>query len=167
MQVLLFGSTLVVRQTGSRDYPSAKKNFAPRLGIAWVPHGGPFFLGSLLGKDRLLFARASGLYMTISNNHMIRPFRSERSVRASLVDHESARNPDPRHIASTYGFEYHSRIGVGSSASRRFPANTADIPGNIYWGVDNSLKTPYSYQIDFSVGVTGNYRRVCSSRLPM
>lgn len=131
-------------------YPWQKKNFAPRLAIAWAPHGGSGFLKDLVGADKTSIRAGAGIVYDNFGEGLISTFDSN----GAFGLHTLITNPPaalslataPR-LTSIYAIP---DAVLTPAPPGGFPQTPPDIPGNIFWGVDNSLKTPYAYQLDFS-----------------
>jgi hypothetical protein len=133
-------------------YPWQKKNFAPRLGIAWVPSGGPGFLKRLLGADKTSIRAGFGMVYDNIGEALINTFDQSggafglsstiTSPSASLTLATAPRLTSLNSVPSDV---------LEPAPPGGFPQTPPSNQGSIVWGVDNGLKTPYAYQLDFSI----------------
>jgi hypothetical protein len=156
------------RANGRPDWWNTSNDFAPRFSVAWSPEPSQDWLKRLVGGgDKTVIRAGFGKYYDHYGQAMVETFdRSggEFGLATTLVNpaqFESA--------ASAPRWQPISGEGLASAVNNIpttdnngvtifTPAPTANFPltftlGNlcICWGLDSSLKTPYSYQLDFSV----------------
>lgn len=143
-------------------YGVQTKNFAPRLGIAWAPHVASGWMNKLFGDDKTSIRAGAGMYYqnfgpelattysqggeygvtTVSSN----PSASLPLIKAPRVGSSAAdMNTIPLSLLSTC-----------CSKNLTPPSNISfpQVPPQsfaITHGIDQSLKTPYSYALDLSV----------------
>lgn len=137
-------------------------DFAPRVAVAWAPDSGPGLLGALFGNKGQTSIRAGfgivydrvgesladtfdqngsfGLSTQLSNPSDIQTSQTAPRITDlnTIPTTDYAGNPifiQPP--AGTFPKTFPSSLNTGGSA--------------ITWGVDNTLKTPYSYAIDLAV----------------
>jgi hypothetical protein len=133
-------------------YPWQKHNFAPRLGLAWAPHGGPSFLNRIVGSDKSSIRAGFGVVYDNMGEALIHTF--DQSGGAYGLS-STITNPSATLTLATAP-RLNSLTGVPDAVIAPappggFPQTPPPTPGNIVWGVDNGLKTPYAYQLDFSI----------------
>jgi hypothetical protein len=139
-------------------YSAQTKNFAPRLGIAWTPHSESGWLNKLFGDDKTSIRAGAGMYYqnfgpelaqfysasgeygvssNVSNPSATLPLASAPRLGSNLSD----MNNIPLSLLNSLGLTPPSTI--------TFP----QVPGGfgIDRGIDQSIKTPYSYAVDFSI----------------
>ena len=122
-------------------YPWQKKNFAPRFSIAYTP--GTNGKTSIRAGFGMVYDHfGEGLINTFDQNGAF-GLHSLITNPAGALDLTTS----PR-LTSLFSIP---DAVLAPAPPGGFPQTPPDIPGNIYWGVDNSLKTPYAYQIDFSI----------------
>jgi protocatechuate 3,4-dioxygenase beta subunit len=142
-------------------YHYQKKNVAPRLSIAWSPRPHQGWLERLLGNDRTVFRAGFGMYYdhfgpglavtfdrvgsfglstTLTNPAGVQTVSSAPRITSMNVIPTTDNNGNPIFIPAP-----------PASFPQTFP-NTLDTGGfAITWGLDDTLKTPYSYAVDFSI----------------
>lgn len=133
-------------------YPWQKKNFAPRLGIAWVPNGGPWGLGHLLGKDKTSIRAGAGIVYDNIGQGLINTFdQSGGAFGLSSTITSPAATLTLATAPRLTSLNVIPPQVLEPAPPGGFPQTPPPSPGNIVWGVDNRLKTPYAYQLDFSI----------------
>lgn len=143
-------------------YSAQTRNFAPRFGLAWTPHAESGFLNKLFGNDATSIRVGAGMYYQnfgpelalsysaageyglstqVSNPSATLPVAQAPRVGSSLSD----MNVIPLNLLTTYG--------LTPPSSFNFPGGGTPTGGGfqIAHSIDQSLKTPYSYALDFSV----------------
>jgi hypothetical protein len=147
---------------GAGFYNFAKTDFAPRVAIAYTPRFQNSLLKGIFGTgDKTVIRGGFGEVFDRAGMQLINTF--DQNAPAGL----SATVQNPCCIGGTDGAENVPRITninvipqLDQSGNQFFPATppgqfpqTPPALGNaITWGVDQSLKTPHAYTIDFSVG---------------
>jgi hypothetical protein len=122
-------------------YPYQKKNFAPRVSIAWTP--GTNGKTSLRAGFGIVYDNfGEGLISTFDQN-------------GAFGLHTLITSPPGAYDLGTApritSLNVVPDAVLAPAPPGGFPQTPPDIPGNIFWGVDNSLRTPYAYQMDFSI----------------
>lgn len=143
-------------------YSKQTRNFAPRFGVAWSPHAESGFLNKLFGNDATSIRAGAGMYYQnfgpelalsysgageyglstqVSNPSATLPVANAPRVGSTLSD----MNVIPLNLLATYNLQ--------PPSSFNFPGGGTPPGGGfqIAHGIDQSLKTPYSYALDFSV----------------
>ena len=127
------------------------KNFAPRLGIAYVPSPKSAFLKSIFGEGKTSIRAGFGVVYDHIGAGLLSTFDQSGSYGLSTL----ITSP-----AATYGLDDAPRLTslnavpgavLAPAPQGGFPQTPPPIPGNIFWGLDNGIKTPYSYQLAFSI----------------
>ena len=145
-----------------------KKDFGPRVAFAWAPKPHSGLASSLFGEggqttirggfgivyDRLgpaLLATfdangSFGLSTTLTNTGGVET--PGTAPRATAIT--GLANIPTQDLAGTQMFA----PAPSNSFPQTFPSGLTGATGSyaVYWGMDNKLKTPYSYTIDFSIG---------------
>src|SRR6185437_4616433 len=163
---------LAGRSNGKPDlWPSQKKNFAPRISLAWSPEPSWDWLKRLVGDgDKTVLRAGFGMYYDHFGQGMLTTFDQNGSFGLSSLLTNSAQvesaSTSPRltslNTIPTQDLRPANQCDPsGSPCGPRTiftPAPPATFPqtfppGNfcICWGLDSSIKSPYSYAIDFSV----------------
>ncbi len=139
-------------QPGGRDlYPFAKKNLSPRLGLAYSPQGDSGLSKFLFGGAGKTAIRAGfGMYYDVMGSGLITNYDA-----SALGLSTSLSNPSSSLTASTAP----RFAGLNSIPAGLLPAAPAGgfpvtQPNNfaITNSLDDQLKTPYSMNLNFSVG---------------
>lgn len=132
-------------------YAAQTKNFAPRIGLAWNPNFSNGLLKSIFGDNKTVIRVGAGMYYDNFGPELATQYDAGGSFGlATSLSNPSAQlslNNAPR-IASMND--------IPTSIMPPAPATTfpVEFPTDAFAiarGIDQSLKTPYSYSIDFSV----------------
>lgn len=156
------------RSNGRPDWWDTSNEFAPRFSLAWSPEPSQDWLKKFVGSgDKTVIRAGFGKYYDHFGSAMITTFdRSggEFGLSTTLVNPAQVET-----VASTPRWQPISGQGLASAVNNIptvdnkgntifLPPPSANFPvtfpaGNfcICWGMDSSLKTPYSYQLDFSI----------------
>ena len=132
-----------------------KKGFAPRLAIAWSPEpkttvrAGFGMVYDHLGQTLLSTfdnQGSFGMATSLSNGGGVQNLiTAPRLTDLHTIPHFD--NGDPTTNPQTPPSQIFAD-SPGGSFPTEFPADAFQV----YWGMDDKLKTPYSYMLDFSVG---------------
>lgn len=148
---------------GPGFYNTDMANFSPRISLAYSPHANGGFLQRLLGApDQTVIRAGFSMVYDRAGMQLINTFDANAPAGYST----SLTNPccvdgadqvprvtnihDVQDLVNQSGTPYFQQAPSGS-----FPQTPlSGYPGGqaITWGVDQSLKTPYAYAVDFSVG---------------
>ncbi len=127
------------------------KNIAPRISMAWSPGYKDGLLGSLFGGPGKTSVRwGAGIYYDHFGQGVINTYDRQGSF--GFI---SSISYPPGHFSLDNGPRYTGLHDL--PAAGLFPAPPSGFPQTppdafaIYWGLDDKLKTPYSYGFDFSV----------------
>ncbi len=144
-------------------YSSQTKNFAPRLGIAFTPHADSGFLSKLFGEDKTSIRAGAGMYYQNFGPELAQTYSGSGEYGLSTeVSNPSASltlNASPR-IGPSLGDMNLIPLGLLATCCQQnltppsnfsFPATPPAGSFLIGQGIDQSLKTPYSYAVDFSI----------------
>jgi hypothetical protein len=155
------------RSNNRPDWWATGHNFAPRLSIAWSPEPSDGFLKTLLGTDKTSIRAGFGKYYDHFGQSMIITFDKsggEFGLATNLSNpaqvETAASSPRWQPISGQPLTSAINNIpktdNNGVTIFTPGPAANFPLtfpPGNfcICWGLDSSLKTPYSYSLDFSI----------------
>jgi hypothetical protein len=149
-------------------YKWDKKNFAPRLGIAWSPSAKEGLFKSLFGNPGQTTIRAgAGIVYDRVGPALLATFDSSGSfgLSTTLTNTGGVETPEiaPR-LTGLTGFNNIPTTDLAGGQllapappgtfPQTFPSGLNGDTGSyaVYAGMDNKLKTPYSYTFDLSVG---------------
>ncbi len=126
-------------------------NFAPRLGIAYVPRPKAGFLKHIVGEGKTSIRAGFGVVYDHIGSGLLNTFDSQGAYGlSSLITSppgELGLDTAPR-ITSVNVVP--SDV-LAPAPPGGYPQTPPPTPGNIFWGLDNSIRTPYSYQLAFSI----------------
>lgn len=133
-------------------------NFGPRVALAWSPGYDSGLLGTLFGgKGKSSIRAGFGIVYDRVGESLVDTFDHNGSFGlSSILSNQSnveqsnfaARLTDMNVVpASDYAGNPILLPDTAGGFPKTYPAGT----GAITWGIDNKLKTPYSYTIDFAV----------------
>ena len=159
---------LAGRSNGRPDWWATGNNFAPRLSVAWSPEPSSDWLKRLVGDgDKTVIRAGFDKYYDHYGEAMIQTFDTsggEFGLSTLLINpanvESAATSPRWQPIAGQPLASAVNNIPTvdNTGAPIFLPAPqvgfpTTFPPGNfcICWGIDSSLKTPYSYAMDFSI----------------
>ena len=140
-------------------YGAQTKNFAPRLGIAWSPHKESGWLAKILGEDKTSIRAGAGMYYQNFGPELAQFYSAAGEYGVST----GATNP-----SATLPLANAPRVGASMSDMNNIPLSLLSNlgltpPSDITFpqvppasfaitrGIDQSLKTPYSYALDLSI----------------
>lgn len=139
-------------------YSAQTKNFAPRLGIAWTPRSDSGWTGKLFGDGKTSVRAGAGMYYQNFGPELAQFYSASGEYGlSSLVTNQSHQlllDNAPRVGSSLSDMNNIPMSLLGSAApppSFTFPATPVGGSLSIARGIDQSLKTPYSYAVDFSI----------------
>ena len=145
-----------------------KKNFGPRVAFAWSPKAQSGLLRSLFGDGNKTTVRGGfGVVFDRLGPQLLATFDANGSfgLSTALTNTGGVETPEtaPR-VTGLSGFTNIPTTDLtgstifapppSSTFPQTFPSGLNGDVGSyaVYWGMDNKIKTPYSYTIDFSVG---------------
>ncbi|HEX3103320.1 MAG TPA: carboxypeptidase-like regulatory domain-containing protein [Terriglobales bacterium] len=139
-------------------YSAQTKNFAPRLGIAWSPHSGSGWLNKIFGDDATSIRAGAGMYYQNFGPELAQFYSAAGEFGLSTnVSNKSASlalNSAPRignSLSDMNNIPLSLLGNLTPPQSITFPTTPPAGSFNIARGIDQSLKTPYSYALDFSI----------------
>lgn len=156
------------RSNGRPDWWNTSNDFAPRFSLAWSPEPSADWLRKFVGdRDKTVIRAGFGKYYDHFGQSMITTFDKsggEFGLSTLLVNpaqvETAASSPRWQPIAGQPLTSAINNIPTtdNNGTTIFIPAPSANFPvtfpqGNfcICWGLDSSLKTPYSYALDFSI----------------
>ncbi len=141
-------------------YSSQTKNFAPRLGIAWSPSFDSGLLNKVFGNNKTSIRAGAGMYYQNFGPELAQSYSAsgEYGV-SSQVSNPSASlalSAAPRIGASlsdmnNIPLSLLTTLNLAPPSTITFPQIPQGGGFAIAHGIDQSLKTPYSYALDFSI----------------
>ena len=147
---------------GPGFYSFDKTNFAPRVSIAYSPRASSGLLRALFGSGEKTVIRAGfGKVFDRAGMQLINTFDENAPAGLSAtvqnpccipgVD-DAANVPRITNINSIPTTNQNGVVFLEPAPSGAFPQTPATAGQAITWGIDQSLKTPYAYSVDFSIG---------------
>jgi hypothetical protein len=151
---------------GPGFYDWDKKNFGPRVAFAWSPRASSNLFHSLFGDgDQTTIRGGFGIVYDRLGPALLATFDANGSfgLSTTLTNTGGVQTPETAPRASGLsGFDNipkNDQTGApvfapppSATFPQTFPTGNEVGAYAVYWGMDNKLKTPYSYTIDFSVG---------------
>lgn len=141
-------------------YSSQTKNFAPRLGLAWSPHSSSGWVNKLFGEDKTSIRAGAGMYYQNFGPELAQYYSASgeyglstqvSNPAASLPLSSAPRVGNSLSDMNNIPLSLLSGMGLIPPSSFSFPATPSAGSLMIARGIDQSLKTPYSYAVDFSI----------------
>jgi hypothetical protein len=145
-----------------------KKDFGPRFAIAWSPSAKDGLFKSLFGGPGQTTIRAgAGIVYDRLGPQLLATFDANGSFGLSTALTNTGSVETPATAPRITGLTGLSNIPTtdltgmqlfasnpGGSFPQTFPSGLNGQTGSyaVYWGMDNKIKTPYSYTLDLSVG---------------
>ena len=144
-------------------YDWDKKDFGPRIAVAYSPNPSSGFLRSLFGGPGKTSIRAgAGIVYDRLGPALLATFDSSGSFGLSTLLNNTGGIQDPSSAPRITGLttvpttDNNGNLLFAppptSSFPQTFPSGTAVGSYAVYWGMDNKIRTPYSYTLDLSVG---------------
>jgi hypothetical protein len=141
------------RVNGKADFWNWEKNdVAPRVSIAWAPDFGDGWLGRLFGQKGQTSIR--GGYSLVYDHFGAATVNSYDSSGSYGLSSQVTNIPGSVSVSSAPRFTGLTDIPAGllpPAPPGGFPATPPDDAFAISWGLDRSMRTPYSHAIDFSI----------------
>ncbi|HTU36211.1 MAG TPA: carboxypeptidase-like regulatory domain-containing protein [Candidatus Acidoferrum sp.] len=139
-------------------YSAQTKNFAPRLGIAWSPGSKWGLLDKLFGQDKTVVRAGFGMYYDNFGPELAQSYSASGEFGLAT---------DISNPSSTLTLSQAPRVGGSLSDMNNIPLSLlgSAVPPSVFdfpvtpqpgsvmiaHGIDQSLKTPYSYAADLSI----------------
>jgi hypothetical protein len=127
-------------------YHFDKKDFAPRLAIAWSPEPKT----TVRAGFGMVYDHLGQTLLTTFDNQGSFGMATNLSNVGGVQTVESAPRVTDLHTIPHTDYDGNNifQPSPGGTFPTQFPADAFQV----YWGMDDKLKTPYSYMLDFSVG---------------
>lgn len=141
-------------------YSAQTRNFAPRFGLAFTPHAHSGFFNKLFGTDKTSIRMGAGMYYQNFGPELAQSYSASGeyglSTQVSNPALDLTLTTAPRIGNSLSGMNVIplgvlSNLGLTPPATITFPQTPPTGSLAITNGIDQSLKTPYSYAVDLSV----------------
>ncbi len=146
-----------------------KKDFGPHVAFAWSPHASSGFLKSLFGEggDKTVVRGGFGIVYDRIGPALLANFDANGSFGLSTLLSNTGGQENPATAPRATGLTGTANIPTvdlagnqlfasnpGGTFPQTFPSGLNGDTGSyqVYTGMDNKIKTPYSYTIDLSVG---------------
>jgi hypothetical protein len=144
--------SFIPKSQGGRDlYPYHKKNFAPRLSLAYSPQGtdglSKFFFG---GPGKSSIRAGFGMYYDLFGSGLMRSYDATAFGLSNALTNPSA----VLTVATTPRFTAINEVPksiLPAAPAATFPAPYPDLFA-ITNGLDDTLKPPYNMNMNFSIG---------------
>jgi hypothetical protein len=148
-------------------YDWDKKDFGPHVAFAWAPKYSDGLLHSLFGEGKTVVRGGFGMVYDRLGPQLLATFERSGSLGLSTTLTNTGGVQTPGTAPRATGLGGLSNIPTvdlagtqmfapppSNSFPQTFPSGLTGATGSyaVYWGMDNKLKTPYSYTLDFSVG---------------
>jgi hypothetical protein len=144
-------------------YDWDKKDFGPRLAVAWSPSANSGLLKSIFGGPGKTSIRAgAGMVYDRLGPALLATFDANGSFGLSTALTNTGGVQDPSTAPRITGLNtVPTTDNTGSTLfapaptstfPQTFPSGTAVGSYAVYWGMDNKIRTPYSYTLDLSIG---------------
>jgi len=143
------------------------KDFGPHVAFAWAPKYSDGLLHSLFGEGKTVVRGGFGMVYDRLGPQLLATFDANGSFGLSTTLTNTGGVQTPGTAPRATGLGGLSNIPTvdltntpmfapppSNSFPQTFPSGLTGATGSyaVYWGMDNKLKTPYSYTLDFSVG---------------
>lgn len=132
-------------------YQAQTRNFAPRVGIAWTPHSSWGWLKGILGEDKTVVRAGTGMYYDNFGPALAMTYDAGGTFGLSTVLQNPAGTLTINSSPRITGMNVIPTSTVPKAPSSTFPVIYPQGAEAISTGIDQSLRTPYSYAVDFSV----------------
>ena len=131
-------------------YPYHKKNFAPRVSLAYSPQANDGFWGKLFGGPGRTSIRAGfGMFYDNYGQGIVRFFDTYSLGLSSTIP-----SPPSQPVANVPRFTAWNHIpesAIAPAPGGSFPQIAPPV-GDVTGGLDDTLKPPYSMALNFSIG---------------
>lgn len=137
------------------------KDFAPRLAVAWGPQAREGFLGRIIGENKTTVRAGFGMAYDRLGQTLLSTFDQQGSfgMSTNLTNPGGKQNlttaPRLTDLHTVPQTDLAGRTIFAAPPSGTFPQTFPTSGAGsfaVYWGLDDKLKTPYTYMLDFSVG---------------
>jgi len=128
------------------------KDFGPRVALAWAPDLGTGWLADLFGSKGKISVR--GGYSLVYDNFGAATVNTYNADGSYGLTTQASNIPGSVTVATAPRFTSLTQIPTSllpPQPAGGFPATPSPSAFAITWGLDSSLKTPYSHDVDFSI----------------
>src|ERR1700733_7065493 len=132
-------------------YSAQKKNLAPRLGLAWSPHADSGWLKGLLGDDKTVIRAGAGMYFDNFGPELAMSYDASGTFGLSSTLQSSFGTLTAATIPRITSINTIPTSLIQPPLSSTFPVGYPPGSEELGYGIDQSLRTPYSYAVDLSV----------------
>lgn len=137
-------------------YNTQDKNFAPRIGIAWTPHPGMAWLQRFTGTDKTVVRAGFGMYYDNFGPELAQSYSASGEFGlSSVLSNPSGTETIACSARITSMNVIPTTDACGNTIMEPAPPSTFPVTysgvESIANGIDQSLRTPYSYAADLSV----------------
>lgn len=140
-------------------YSAQTRNFAPRLGIAWSPRPSGGMLERILGDGKTAIRAGAGMYYDNFGPELAQTYSASGEFglatgitnRSHTLPLANAPRVTSMNIIPATQADGTTPMITPPASSFTFPEVPPDGSFFITHGIDQSLKTPYSYALDLSV----------------
>ncbi|MGH9736756.1 MAG: carboxypeptidase regulatory-like domain-containing protein [Candidatus Acidiferrales bacterium] len=141
-------------------YSTQTKNFAPRIGIAWSPESKWGWLDKLFGQDKTVIRAGFGMYYDNFGPELAQSYSASgefglatdvTNPSATLTLSQAPRVGSNLSDMNNIPLSLLTSEGLTPSPISDFPVTPPAGSLMIAHGIDQSLKTPYSYSADLSI----------------
>ena len=134
-----------------RSVFTQNRNFAPRVGFAWTPDSSWGWLKGMLGEDKTVVRAGAGMYYDNFGPALAMNYDASGTFGLSSESLESVCYVDASQRPSHHRHERNPNQIMPGPPPSAFPVTYPVGAEAIASGIDQSLKTPYSYAVDFSI----------------
>lgn len=137
-------------------YSAQTKNFAPRIGLAWSPVSGWGLLSNILGQNKTVIRAGFGMYYDNFGPALSQSYDASGSFGVSTYLPSPAAFETVASAPRITGMnaipttDNNGAVMLQPAPASNFPVTYTGVEA-IARGIDQSLKTPYSYAADLSI----------------
>ncbi|MFZ1139811.1 MAG: carboxypeptidase-like regulatory domain-containing protein [Candidatus Sulfotelmatobacter sp.] len=132
-------------------YDKQTKNFAPRVGFAWTPESKWGLLKGILGQDKTVVRAGVGMYYDNFGPALAMNYDANGSFGLSTTLSNPAATLTLNNAPRITGMNTIPTSIMPAAPPSTFPVTFPEGQEAIASGIDQSLRTPYSYAVDFSI----------------
>lgn len=131
-------------------YGNQTNNFAPRVGVAWSPNAQGGWLGRLLGGNKTVVRAGFGMYYSNFGPALALSYDASGEFGLSTLLSNPAATLTPSTAPRITSMNVIPTSTMVPAPPSTFPVSYPNVEA-IATGIDQSLNTPYSYAVDFSI----------------
>jgi hypothetical protein len=132
-------------------YSAQTKNFAPRLGVAWTPHSENGLLNSIFGDGKTVLRAGAGMYYDNFGPALSQQYDASGSFGLTTTLENPAAELNLSNAPRLMSINSIPQSLMEPAPPSTFPVTYPVGAEAIGTGIDQSLKTPYSYAVDLSI----------------